>query len=162
MSRIPHEPEYSPADLEFERALGALRPGPAALDPRSAMFEAGRSVGEAAGRHAVLTSARGAMSRWRATAAVLAIATGVSVTANVRMMSGERPIAVAPPPVAVVPSVATGGDTVAAPVDGWRVVPGRADLLAQRTLVLADGIDALPAQRFGSVGTPLRVGDMGR
>ena len=169
MPPFPNDPELSPADLELERALSGLRPATAALDTPRAMFEAGRVVGEAAGRNAVRKAATGVVLRWRAAAALLAVVTGISVTANVRMLSREPQMTTAPmPPAVTSPSIALSPSPtaetrspVAAKVDLWRAPDGQADLLSLRTIALADGIEALPRSTFGSAGKPMRVGDVG-
>ena len=163
----PNDPELSPADLELERALSSLRPAQSAVDARVAMFDAGYEVGRAAGDRAARRSVARAVVGWRSAAAVLAVGAAVSIAANVRLVSAEKTVAQMPATQPVATPASAGEDRPAddlGPIAGGlqdRTAPAQGDLLALRTMVLSDGIDALPRSVFGSNAAPLRLRDVG-
>lgn len=134
----------SPADLELERALASLTPGDAGIDVPAAMFDAGRVVGANDER---LRSPRSLVA-WRGIAALLAVATSVSVLTRPGAESpGIVHSEISPPPAM----------PVATPTEP-PPLRHRDDLLSLRTIALADGVDSIRSS-FGGANNPSRVGD---
>lgn len=171
MKPDPEDIVLSAADVELERALSGLRPAATLLDAPAAWFEAGRQAGRAEAGRPDLTADRCPMERsrrsiwrWRAVAAVLAVVAGVSLARN--FFGGPATTEPLPRPIAhddiARPSTERAPAVAVYPMPAVEPLTGEPSLLRLRTLALAEGIESLPRQHFGTTSEPLRVGQASR
>jgi hypothetical protein len=152
----------TPAERELERALGALSPARPALNRERVLFEAGRAVGDAAGRRRLFA--------WRTAAAVLLVGLGLALAmeAEPRVIESDRIVYLPSPEVPEAPAPSVAQETDDGQAEEWAareehlltshrrpLVPASdADYLAIRDAVLRWGVRGMPSPPAGAGASP--------